>query len=119
MKERDRIFIDSGGWIALAVESDCRRLGNDAIGVGIAVHLGPVLMTKHVVRFEEAAHALAEDPRALDVADALDPSRITSLAISPQARILYIVSLELGPRLRIISARRATTHERRIYADQT
>lgn len=72
---------------------------------------------KHGVAFEEAAHALAGDPNSLDISDAVDPSRIDTLAMSPLARILYVVSIEVGPRLRIISARRATTHERRIYTD--
>ncbi len=73
---------------------------------------------KHGVTFEEAAQALAEDPRGLDFADASDPSRIDTLAMSSIGRILYVVSTEVGPRLRIISARRATAHERRIYADE-
>jgi uncharacterized protein len=74
-------------------------------------------VTKHGVTFEEAAHAVVGDPSALDLSDAIDPSRIDTLAMSPFARILYVVSIEVGPRLRIISARRATSHERRIYAD--
>ena len=44
---------------------------------------------------------------------------VDTLAMSSVGRILYVVSTEAGPRLRIISARRATAHERRIYADQT
>jgi uncharacterized protein len=73
---------------------------------------------KHGVTFEEAAQALADDPRALDLADASDPSRVDTLAMSSVGRILYVVSTEAGARLRIISARRATTHERRIYTDE-
>lgn len=73
---------------------------------------------KHGVTFEEAAQALADDPRGLDLADAGNPSRVDTLAMSTLGRILYVVSTEVGPRLRIISARRATAHERRIY-DQT
>ena len=74
---------------------------------------------KHGVTFEEAAHALATDAGALDLADALDPSRIDTLAVSPMERILYVVSVEIGVRLRIVSARRATPNERRIYADRS
>lgn len=74
---------------------------------------------KHGITFEEAAHALAGDPHALDVTDAVDPNRIVTLAMSPVARILYVVSTELGDRLRIISARRATPHERQVYADES
>ena len=74
-------------------------------------------VAKHGVTFEEAAHALAGDPNALDLSDPIDPSRVDTLAMSPLARILYVVSMEVGPHLRIISARRATSHERRIYTD--
>jgi uncharacterized DUF497 family protein len=35
--------------------------------------------------------------------------------MSPQERILYVVTTERDSRTRIISARRASTHERRIY----
>jgi uncharacterized DUF497 family protein len=74
-------------------------------------------LQKHGVAFEEAAHALETDANALDLADLTDPSRINTLAMSSLARILYVVSIEVGLRLRIISARRATTHEQRIYAE--
>jgi len=66
----------------------------------------------------KAAQALADDPRGLDFADASDPSRIDTLGDVLRRRILYVVSTEVGPRLRTISARRATAHERRIYADE-
>jgi uncharacterized DUF497 family protein len=36
---------------------------------------------------------------------------------SHQRRILYIVSTESGHRIRIISARDATRHERRLYEE--
>jgi uncharacterized DUF497 family protein len=35
--------------------------------------------------------------------------------MSPYERILYVVTTERGSRTRIISARRASTHEQRIY----
>jgi hypothetical protein len=69
---------------------------------------------KHGVRFDEAAAALT-DPYSVDFADVLDPDRIVTVAMSPQERILYVVTTQRGPRTRIISARRASTHERRIY----
>jgi hypothetical protein len=37
----------------------------------------------------------------------------------PQERILYVVSTERGSRVRILSARRAGTHERRIYEEDS
>jgi uncharacterized DUF497 family protein len=70
--------------------------------------------TKHGVRFEEAAQAFT-DPNSVDFADGVHPDRLVTLAMSPQERILYIVPTERGSRTRIISARRATAHERRIY----
>jgi uncharacterized DUF497 family protein len=70
--------------------------------------------TKHGVRFEEAAQAFT-DPYAVDFADAAHPDRLVTLAMSPHERILYVVTTERGSRTRIISARRASTHERRIY----
>jgi uncharacterized DUF497 family protein len=69
---------------------------------------------KHGVRFEEAAQAFT-DPLAVDFADAVHPDRLVTLAMSPVERILYIVTIERGSRTRIISARRASSYERRIY----
>jgi uncharacterized DUF497 family protein len=69
---------------------------------------------RHDVRFEEAAQALT-DPYSVDFMDALHPDRLVTVAMSPQERILYVVTTERGSRIRIISARRASTHERRIY----
>lgn len=69
---------------------------------------------KHGIHFEEAAEAFT-DPESVDFADALHPERLVTLAMSPRDRILYVVTVERGPRTRIISARRATSHERRIY----
>jgi uncharacterized DUF497 family protein len=39
--------------------------------------------------------------------------------MSPHERILYVVTTERGPRVRIISARRASTHEQRIYEEDS
>jgi uncharacterized DUF497 family protein len=51
----------------------------------------------------------------VDFADTVHPDRLVTLAMSPAERILYVVTTERGSRIRIISARRASTHERRIY----
>ncbi len=69
---------------------------------------------KHGVRFEEAAQAFT-DLYSVDFADTTHPDRLVTVAMSPQERILYVVTTERGSRTRIISARRASTHERRIY----
>jgi uncharacterized protein len=71
---------------------------------------------KHGVSFEEAAFAM-RDPFSQDFDDGLQPANLVTLAASPSGRILYIVSTESGHRIRIISARDATRHERRLYEE--
>ena len=73
-------------------------------------------IAKHEVSFEEAALALG-DPQSIDFDDGAQPENLVTLAWSPEGRILYIVTTEREPRLRIISARRATSHERRSYQE--
>ena len=69
---------------------------------------------KHRVSFEEAAEAM-RDPFAVDFDDTVDPENLITLALSPRDRILYVVTTQRGERVRIISARVATSHERRLY----
>lgn len=71
-------------------------------------------IAKHGVGFEEAALAM-KDPFSQDFDDGLCPANLVTLAASPSGRILYIVSTESDHRIRIISARDATRHERRLY----
>lgn len=73
-------------------------------------------MAKHGVSFEEAANAMS-DPLSLDFADGLQPANLVTLAATPFGRILYVVSTERHRRIRIISARDATRHERRRYEE--
>jgi len=72
---------------------------------------------KHRVSFEEAAEAL-RDPLAVDFEDIAHPENLLTLAMSPRDRILYLVTTERGDRVRIISARVATSHERRFYEQE-
>jgi uncharacterized DUF497 family protein len=71
---------------------------------------------KHGVSFEDAALAL-RDPLAIDFDDLVERENVVTLAASPTGAILYVVSTDRGDRLRIISARRATPHERRSYEE--
>jgi uncharacterized DUF497 family protein len=72
---------------------------------------------KHGVSFEEAA-AVFGDPLALAIADLGDPGRTLMLGTSLRQRVLLVVHTELDDAtLRIISARRATAHERRRYEE--
>jgi uncharacterized DUF497 family protein len=73
-------------------------------------------IAKHDVAFEEAALAM-RDPLSQDFDDGLQPANLVTLAASPSGRILYIVSTESNQRIRIISARDVTRHERRLYED--
>jgi hypothetical protein len=73
-------------------------------------------IAKQGVSFEEVASAMT-DPLSQDFADGLHPANLVTLAATPFGRILYIVSTERDRRIRIISARDATRHERRRYEE--
>ncbi len=76
-------------------------------------------MRKHGVSFEEAASVFA-DPLALAVEDAVDPGRTVLIGMSERRRVLLTVYADLDEdTIRIISARRATSHERRHYEEGT
>ncbi|MBL8664300.1 MAG: BrnT family toxin [Candidatus Odyssella sp.] len=75
---------------------------------------------KHGVSFEEAATALEDklskvlpDPDHSD-----DEERFVAFAMSPRGRLLVIAHTFRGDRIRLISARRATPQERRIYEEE-
>ncbi len=72
---------------------------------------------KHGVSFEEAATVFG-DPLALAVEDAVEPERTLLLGMSERLRVLVVVHVELADgTIRLISARRATSHERRRYEE--
>ena len=74
---------------------------------------------KHGVTFEEAATVFA-DPLALAIEDAVDPGRTLLIGLSERMRVLVAVYAELDEdAIRIISARRATSHERKHYEEGT
>jgi uncharacterized DUF497 family protein len=63
------------------------------------------------------SRARHEEPVLQDFDDSLQPANLVTLAASPSGRILYVVSTESDHRIRIISARDATRHERRLYEE--
>jgi len=72
---------------------------------------------KHGVTFEEAATVFA-DPLALAIEDAGHEERTLLLGLSGQLRVLLVVHVELDDdTIRLISARRATSHERNRYEE--
>lgn len=71
---------------------------------------------KHGVTFEEAATAML-DPHALAQEDDSDGERRwVLLGLSGDGRLLTVVYTLRGDNVRLISARRATKREERIYA---
>jgi uncharacterized DUF497 family protein len=74
-------------------------------------------LRKHGVTFEEAVTVFG-DVLSLSVDDASEPDRTVLLGIPRMQRLILVVSAELDDlAIRIISARRATSHERRRYEE--
>ena len=72
---------------------------------------------KHGVTFEEAATVFS-DPLALIIEDESYPENARIIGESLVARLLLVVFVERGRDVvRLISARRATRHERRRYEE--
>lgn len=74
-------------------------------------------LAKHGVSFEEAASVFG-DPLALTFSDpdhSLGEKRWLTFGVSHIGRLLVIAHTERGRAIRIISARKATRHERGIY----
>jgi uncharacterized protein len=72
---------------------------------------------KHGVNFDEASTVFA-DPLAVVVEDALHEERTIIIGLSTRQRVLFTVFVEISDdEVRIISARRATPHERKKYEE--
>jgi len=75
--------------------------------------------SKHSVSFEEAATAFA-DPLSLTIDDPLhSEERFILIGMSTRQRVLIIVHTEQEETIRLISARLATSHERKQYEQGT
>ena len=75
-------------------------------------------LRKHGVSFDEAASVFADPPRAVHRGP-VDPGRTLLLGTSVRNRLLLVVHAALDKStIRIISARRATSHERRRYEEE-
>jgi uncharacterized DUF497 family protein len=74
---------------------------------------------KHSVTFEEAV-TVFDDERALVQPDLVHEDRLLILGRSERARLLFVVYVEReeGDVIRIISARKATPHERKAYESE-
>ena len=71
----------------------------------------------HGITFDEASTAF-KDTMSLTIFDPLhsaDEDRLILIGNSHQNRLLVVVHTERGDRIRLISARKATKHERETY----
>lgn len=76
-------------------------------------------LVKHGVSFYEAA-TVFDDPLAITYPDpdhSGDEPRWLTFGISAEGRLLVVAHTEAGDTIRIISARRATRSERKIYEE--
>ena len=82
-------------------------------------------LKKHGIDFHEAATVLSDTLSATfpDRAHSISEPRFVTIGMSRRGRILVVVHTEVvvpterGNVIRIISARRATSHERRFYEE--
>ena len=75
---------------------------------------------KHRILFEEALTAFA-DPLALLMPDpdhSIQEERFLLLGLSARRRLLVVAFAERPPRTRVITARPATRHERKLYEEE-
>jgi uncharacterized DUF497 family protein len=74
-------------------------------------------LAKHGVSFEEAA-SVFNDPLAYTFTDpdhSVGEERMLTFGLSSAGRLLAVITTERGNALRILSARKATRHERGTY----
>lgn len=70
---------------------------------------------KHGVTFEEAAEVFLDPFQVVGDASANNEEREFALGYSLAERLLLVIHIERGARIRMISARVATRTERRLY----
>jgi uncharacterized DUF497 family protein len=78
-------------------------------------------LRKHKVPFEEAVTVFYDPLSATfdDAAHSIGEQRFITVGFSSQDRLLVVSHIEKGTTLRIISARRATAHERKKHEEET
>jgi len=74
---------------------------------------------KHKVSFDEATTVFI-DPFSITIPDpghSVDEQRYNDLGSSDKGRVLVVVYIERGANIRIISCRKATPFERKLYEE--
>lgn len=75
-------------------------------------------LRKHGIAFEEAAEVFFDPFYQSGDATVDDEQREFIIGYSLTPRLLLVVYVERGERTRLISARQATRHERKLYEEQ-
>ena len=75
-------------------------------------------LRKHGVDFADAATALSDDYALTILDDDPDEERFVTIGTDAMGRVLVVVYTWRGSRIRIISARKAESHERKQYKGQ-
>jgi uncharacterized protein len=77
-------------------------------------------LKKHRVSFDEAVTAFYDPLSATfdDPDDSTKEQRYVTIGFSSRNQLLVVAHTERGPNIRIISARRATAHERKKHESQ-
>ncbi len=76
-------------------------------------------LKKHKVSFEEATTVLI-DSFSITISDpdhSVDEQRYIDIGISDKGRLLVVIYTERGSNIRIISCRKATPSERKLYEE--
>jgi len=73
-------------------------------------------LLRHDVSFTDAVTVFL-DPHAIDAPDLADSERFVVIGRATSSRVLFVVYVERGNRLRLISARKASPAQRRIYEE--
>ncbi len=76
-------------------------------------------LKKHRVSFDEAA-AVFTDPFSLTIPDpahSVGEQRYIDMGSSDKGRVLVVVYTERGSNIRMVSCRKATTSERKLYEE--
>lgn len=76
---------------------------------------------KHRVTFEEAVTVFSDalSFTTEDVSHSIDEDKYLTIGVSSRQRVLSVIYTERGNRIRIISARLPTAHERKAYEEGT
>ena len=82
-------------------------------------HKARMNLQKHGVSLDEAS-SVFDDPMFITVLDeehSVNEDRYITIGVSVYSRLLLIAHADRGEMIRIISARKATIHERRFYEE--